>query len=932
MNSTSLFRDAIRAAGLQPPDTIEPGKFHRFPGIGKGKSNNAGWCKLFDDGRGGIFGDYSSGRSESWQANRDKPYSPAESEAFTRNVAESRAQAEADRKEKQAKSAVNAENTWNVAASLVQGDFPYLVRKGIQSHGTRLHKGALVIPVRDGDELQSLQYIQEDGNKRFLSGGRVTGGYFLIGVPTGVLCIAEGFATGASIHEATGHAVAVAFNSGNLVPVAKALRAKYPNLKLIVCADDDHRTEGNPGVTKATEAARAAGGVVAVPDFGPDRLDGATDFNDMAAHCGPESVRTCVDRAAVAEIAKIAVASPPRQKIGENDPGADEEGGSDVDALIAAQLSTVDAKNEVRKLRSAMAAIKLDSKAPKVKHDAPTTIGFALCTEYGDSHNKNLARALCLEWDKSTGGNSVSVFDDANPNYSYGKGPVTTNSLYKLANSSGWDGVYDSEWVEPQPLTAKVESEPYPVDALPQTVRAAVAEVQGFVKAPISLVASSALAALSLATQAHVDAKRAERLQGPVGLFLLSIADSGERKTTVDGFFVTPIREYESQQAEAMKPELERYEAKFAAWTAEREGILSAIKQAGKTGKSVEKLRTDLAALQNNKPEAPRVPRLLLGDETPENLAWSLAKKWPSAGVISSEAGLILGAHGMGADSVMRNLGLLNILWDGGVHSVGRRTSESFTVKGARLTVALQIQEATLRSFFDRSGTLARGTGFLARFLVAWPESTQGHRPFTEAPESWPHLAVFHRRIASILANPVPMDDEGALCPLLLTLTPEAKQAWIAFHDAIEAELVSGGELHDVRDVASKTADNAVRLAALFQVFEHGVGAISLDCFESGSRIAAWHLSESRRFFGELALPIGLADAARLDSWLIKHHQQTKEHSVGKNHVRQCGPLRDGARLDAAINELINLDRLRLVKDGKQQAINMNPALLRATP
>jgi hypothetical protein len=69
----------------------------------------------------------------------------------------------------------------------------------------------------------------------------------------------------------------------------------------------------------------------------------------------------------------------------------------------------------------------------------------------------------------------------------------------------------------------------------------------------------------------------------------------------------------------------------------------------------------------------------------------------------------------------MRNLSLLNVLWDGGELSIGRRTSESFTVRGARLTVGLQIQEAALRSFFDRSGGLARGTGFLARFLVAWP-------------------------------------------------------------------------------------------------------------------------------------------------------------------------------------------------------------------
>jgi putative DNA primase/helicase len=494
----------------------------------------------------------------------------------------------------------------------------------------------------------------------------------------------------------------------------------------------------------------------------------------------------------------------------------------------------------------------------------------------------------------------------------------------------------DSEgggWPDPQPLTAKIAPEEYPLDALPDTIRAAVEEVQAFVRAPVPLVASSALAALSLACQAHVDVKRAEKLQGPVGLFLLTIADSGERKSTCDGFFTSAIRQYQEEQAEAMKPAVEEYRAAIAAWEAERDGILSAVKDAAKKSKPTDKLRADLVQLQQDRPEPPRVPRLILGDETPESLSWSLAKQWPSAGVLSSEAGVVFGSHGMGKESAMRNLALLNVLWDGGVHSVGRRTSESFTVRGARLTVGLMIQEAALREYFGKSGGLARGTGFLARFLVAWPESTQGTRFFKEAPQHWPHLAAFHRRIAAILNQLAPIDEDGALTPAMLTLAPDAKAAWVEFHDEIESELASGGELHDVRDVASKSADNAARLAALFQVFEHGMGgAIGLDSFERASRIVAWHLSESRRFFGELALPTELADAARLDSWLIEYCKRERTHAVGKNHVRQHGPLRDGARLDTAIRELVALDRLRLVKDGRRLTIQVNPAVVGVTP
>jgi len=331
-------------------------------------------------------------------------------------VEEARKHAGAERQQQYADAAEKAASIWN-AATTANDDHPYLVRKGIKANGARLHQGVLVIPVRSGSELHSLQFIAEDGSKRFLSGGRISGRYFSIGAIQGVdaLCIAEGFATGATIHQATGYPVAVAFNAGNLEPVAKAMRQKLPGLPIIICADDDADTEGNPGISKVNHAALAIGTKVAVPNFGDQRPAGVTDFNDMAARLGLETVAKAIHG--------------------------------------------------------------------------------ALATEQTDN-----------------------------------------------------DG-----WPDPLPLTAKIDPEPYPLDAMPETLRAAVEEVRAFTKAPIPLVASSALAALSLAVQAHADVKRAEKLQGPTGLFLLTVADSGERKSTCDGFFIQAIRDYEAEQAEAAK-------------------------------------------------------------------------------------------------------------------------------------------------------------------------------------------------------------------------------------------------------------------------------------------------------------------------------------------------------------------------------------------
>jgi putative DNA primase/helicase len=681
-----------------------------------------------------------------------------------------------------------------------------------KSGGDQLVGRLLVVPVKQGDGISTLEMIDESGRKAALAGrGTKVGGYWATErLPDGdgtdlTLLIGEGVATVLAASEATGLLGIAALSAGNLPAVAKAMRDRYPAAVIVILADLVKAT-GRPD-PNAIEAASIVAGKLAIPDFGSDRDPDMTDMNDLCILFGAEAVARTIASATV----------------------------------------------------------------PK-----------------SNAHHSG------------------------NDNAPTGNG-----------------------WSDPQPLTAKVEPEPYPLDALPLAVRLAVEEVASFVKAPVPLVASSALAALSLAIQAHADAKRVEKLHGPVGLFLLVIADSGERKSTCDGFFTRTISDYEEAQAEAAKPALRDHRAAIEAWEVKRSGVKDRIRQLAKDQKSTAGMESALRDLEHDKPEPPRIPRLLYADATPEALAYGLAKQWPSGGIVSAEAGIVFGSHGMGKDTVMRNLGLLNQLWDGKSLTIDRRSTDSFSVRGARLTIALQVQEPTLREFFTRSGPLARGTGFLARFLLAWPESTQGMRQIDpdapDGPATWPHLAAFHRRIAAILDQPVPIDEDGSLTPLMLPLTPEAKRAWVEYHNAIESELSTGGEFYDVRDVASKSADNAARLAALFQMFEGGTGAIGLAAFESARLIAAWHLDEARRFFGELALPAELADAARLDGWLIKHCRRDRTNAVSKRDA-QRGPIREKNRLDAALRELEELDRVKVVRDGRRKTIKVNPALVGMEP
>lgn len=282
MTAASTFLDVIRdRLGVGPASVVADGRVHRFP-TRPGGRDDAGWYVFHDDEMpAGSFGCWRSGLSETWFARSTASMSPVE-RMTQRERARLLAQArDADLAQRHAEGAAKAADVW-AQASPAQSDHPYLIRKNVAAYGLRQAGECLVVPLRIKGEVASVQYIGPDGSKRFMRGGAVAGGYHSFGRVNDDVVVVEGYATGASIHAATGHAVAVAFNSGNLKPVALALRKKLPDLRIIIAGDDDFQSAGNPGATAARAAAAAVGGTTAFPPF--DRTAGeiGTDWNDYA--------------------------------------------------------------------------------------------------------------------------------------------------------------------------------------------------------------------------------------------------------------------------------------------------------------------------------------------------------------------------------------------------------------------------------------------------------------------------------------------------------------------------------------------------------------------------------------------------------------------------------------------------------------------------
>jgi phage/plasmid primase-like uncharacterized protein len=312
---TDAFRAAMRQHGIEPPAAIHAdGVLHRFRVGGERAGKRSGAYRLFGDGRpAGWFMSHKGGGLVKWVADAEpRRLSREEWIAYRHELAERQRQREAADAERRSRAALSAQSILE-AATGDPATHPYAVAKRVPL-GRLVRRGAyppagwkdaLLVPLYTADgALVSLEAIASDGTKRFLPGGRTAGAYCPLGRLRGAerVLVAEGVATLAAAVASTGWPGAAAMSAGNLVAVARAVREQAaPGARIVVVADDDAATDGNPGVTAAWEAARAVGGAVAVPALGTGR---SCDAWDLWAERGADAVR---------EIIEAAVASAPAE-------------------------------------------------------------------------------------------------------------------------------------------------------------------------------------------------------------------------------------------------------------------------------------------------------------------------------------------------------------------------------------------------------------------------------------------------------------------------------------------------------------------------------------------------------------------------------------------------------------------------------------------
>ena len=500
------------------------------------------------------------------------------------------------------------------------------------------------------------------------------------------------------------------------------------------------------------------------------------------------------------------------------------------------------------------------------------------------------------------------------------------------------EGLADTErrikW-NPVPLRKELKPEEYPLAELPPIIKEAVEEVQGYIQAPVALVAACALSVVSTAVQARFDIQRDAILSGPSSLYFLTVAESGERKSAIDRLFTAPLSEWQAKQARAYREKQAQYEVALEAWK-ERGQQLEDLIAAGTYRETV---GTALCPRMQHEAAMPRPPRkaeVLRGDDTTVALLMGM-QDYPVAAVISAEAGIIFGSHSMNAEQATGNLSVFNLIWDGAAIRQRRAGREPIDIERPRGTVGLMVQETVLRGFVARTGDLTKGIGYFARFLFSQPASTMGTRYYTDPPENMPALRRFQSRVTALMDVEVLFDELDRLLPALVLLDGNARKTWIAFHDEVEEQL--GGFFADIKDVASKAAENAARLACCFHAFSANANeALPNATMLSACAVMRWYLDEAVRFGQVNGLTKEVQDAELVERFVVEQMKlvlkgKLEANKLTVNRVRQHGPgaLRGKRKdIDAAIETLCDHGRIRVFSDpgSKSRRITVAPAVM----
>jgi hypothetical protein len=437
----------------------------------------------------------------------------------------------------------------------------------------------------------------------------------------------------------------------------------------------------------------------------------------------------------------------------------------------------------------------------------------------------------------------------------------------------------------------------FPISALGGLLEGVVIALNRVIKAPTSLCAQSVLGCAGFVVQPHFNIHIDGRVH-PLSLYMISVGESGERKTGIDNVVLATVRDYEKAMIQDFTNEKEKHKNAYDLYERNRKNMLNSNKT------TLDNLNVICA------PELPIDPIMIIQEPTFPALVVHLSTSIPSIGLFSAEGGQLFGGHAMKDENIIQSATGLSLLWDKGEINRARVKDGVYNLYGKRVSLNLMIQPIIAEKFF--SNEILVGQGFFSRCLICWPESTIGTRMY-QRENIFNDSAIKHfkQQIAEILDQSLPLKQgtKNELCPRKLSLDGAGYQTWISFHDEVEQNMLPQGEYSSIKAFGAKAAENALRIAGILFGFEHqpklkDSNEAVIPCFymENAIAIMRFYLSETLRIQGTCQIDQNLLEAKKLLDWI----REKKLKKFPTHLIYQSGPnsIREVARAKTLLNIL----------------------------
>lgn len=453
---------------------------------------------------------------------------------------------------------------------------------------------------------------------------------------------------------------------------------------------------------------------------------------------------------------------------------------------------------------------------------------------------------------------------------------------------------------------------PYPAQDFPPVLRNVIQALHNNSQIPVELIGNVVLAAVSLTCQSLVEVIQPHtNMPEPCSLYLMTIAESGEGKTTINKQVMKPCYVFAAEIIQQYEQQVIDYKKKLKLWKIRQQALESNLRQAVKKNYSGEDEEAEISKHAQNEPLRPARPNFIYEDTSLKALVEGL-NEHPEAGFISDEAITFFKSY------LKNNPGLLNKAWDGEMFDFRRADGEIYQIT-PRLTFSLMSQPGVFMDYIKKYGVSARSSGFMSRFLFAWVESSIGSRQAMHKRMDAEHdLNIFHQRVEELLElNKILLNDPTA-SKKQLTLTDDALNLWEANRTETERKISPGHEWDHIRDIASKASANTLRIAALLAYFyDENTEKINSNPLDCAIRIMDWYLNQASQLFYPISERYQLEqDVHELQAWIMNRIRQNNGCAILKNDLEKYGPhrLRRTEKLTPVLNQLIRQGGFAVIK------------------